>query len=196
MVKWFLALMGVFWMMNCTIGYAAEREISYQVDGQKVVGTLTIRKTLCDTISLQEEKRRLESEMVVLVDMVNNCIAENAHIAQDQEEYQKRYDGMVAKYDAAKTKFDETIAAISAKEAQSARLTAFVKALRERDGIIEDFDESLWGCRVEHITVGRNKGMTVGRHGYSGLMGIAAQGFDSVLFFSLAGITAMSEEYK
>ena len=54
----------------------------------------------------------------------------NAHIAQDQEEYQKRYDGMVARYDAAKTKFDETIAAISAKEAQSAWLTAFVKALR------------------------------------------------------------------
>ena len=37
---------------------------------------------------------------------------------------------MVARYDAAKTKFDETIAAISAKEAQSAWLTAFVKALR------------------------------------------------------------------
>ena len=68
---------------------------------------------------------------------------------------------MVAKYDAAKTKFDETIAAISAKEAQSARLTAFVKALRERDGIIEDFDESLWGCMVEHITVGRNKEIMV-----------------------------------
>lgn len=95
------------------------------------------------------------------MDMVNNCIAENARIAQDQEEYQKRYDGMVAKYDAAKTKFDETIAAISAKEAQSARLTAFVKALQERDGIIEDFDESLWGSMVEHITVGRNKEMTV-----------------------------------
>ena len=120
-----------------------------------------IRRTLCNTDALQEEKRRLESEMAVLVDMVNNCIAENARIAQDQEEYQKRYDGMVAKYDAAKTKFDETVAAISAKEAQSARLTAFVKALRERDGIIEDFDESLWGCMVEHITVSRNKEMTV-----------------------------------
>jgi len=42
MVKCFLALMGVFWMMSCTIVYAAEREISYQVDGQKVVGTLTM----------------------------------------------------------------------------------------------------------------------------------------------------------
>ena len=115
-----------------------------------------IRRTLCNIDALQEEKRRLESEMAV-----NNCIVENARIAQDQEEYQKRYDGMVAKYDVAKARYDETIAAISAKKAQSARLTTFVKALRERDGIIEYFDESLWGCMVEHITVGRNKEMTV-----------------------------------
>lgn len=120
-----------------------------------------IRRTLCDTTSLQEEKQRLESEMAVLVDIVNNCIAENACIAQDQEEYQKRYDSMVARYDAAKAKYDETIAAISAKEAQNARLTAFTKALRERDGIIVDFDESLWGCMVEYVTVGRKKEMTV-----------------------------------
>ena len=91
---------------------------------------------------------------------LQGCIAENARIAQDQAEYQKRYDSMVAKYDAAKAKYDETIAAISAKEAQSARLMAFVKALQERDGTIEDFDESLWGCMVEHIMVGRNKDMT------------------------------------
>ena len=72
-----------------------------------------------------------------------------------------RYDGMVEKYDDAKVKYDATIATISAKEAQNARLTAFVKTLRERDGIIEDFDESLWGCMVEHITVGMNKEMMV-----------------------------------
>ena len=120
-----------------------------------------IRRTLCNTDALQEEKQRLESEMAVLVDMVNNCIAENARIAQDQEEYQKRYDGMVARYDAAKSKYDETIAAISAKEAQNARLTAFVKVLQEREGIIEAFDESLWGCMVEYVTVGRKKEMTV-----------------------------------
>ena len=56
---------------------------------------------------------------------------------------------------------DHTAEAISAKDAQNARLTAFVKALRERDGIIEDFDESLWGCMVEYVTVGRKKEMTV-----------------------------------
>ena len=120
-----------------------------------------IRRTLCLTDTLQEEKRRLESEMAVLVDMTQNIIAENARIAQDQEEYQKRYDRIVARYDADKAKYDETIAAISAKEAQSARLAAFIKALRERDGMVEDFDESLWGCMVDCVTVGKGKEMMV-----------------------------------
>ena len=97
----------------------------------------------------------------VLVDMVQGYIAENARIAQDQAEYQKRYDGLVAKYDAAKTKYDETVAAITGKEYQSARLEAFIKALRKRDGAIEDFDESLWGSMVESVMVGRDKMMTV-----------------------------------
>ena len=120
-----------------------------------------IRRTLCNIDALQEEKRRLESEMAVLVDMVQGCIAENARIAQDQEAYQKRYEGLVSKYDAAKAKYDETVAAITTKEAQSARLEAFIKVLRERDGTIEDFDESLWGSVVESVTVGRDKKMTV-----------------------------------
>ncbi len=120
-----------------------------------------IRRTLCITDPLQEEKHRLESEMAVLVDMVNNCIAENARIAQDQVAYQKRYEGLVEKYDAAKAKYDETVAAITAKEAQSARLEAFIKVMRERDGTIEDFDESLWGSMVESVTVGRDKEMAV-----------------------------------
>ena len=38
--------------------------------------------------------------------------------------------GMVARYDAAKAKYDETIAAISAKDAQNAWLKAFFKDLR------------------------------------------------------------------
>lgn len=129
---------------------------------KEIIGNAEIiRRTLCITDTLQEEKHRLEGEMAVLVDMVNNCIAENARIAQDQNDYQKRYDALVARYDAAKAKYDETVASIAAKDAQSARLEAFIKALREQDGTISDFDESLWGSMVESVTVGRRKEMTV-----------------------------------
>lgn len=120
-----------------------------------------IRKTLCVTDALQEEKGKLEEEMAVLVEMTQNIVAENARVAQDQDEYQKRYDGLVQRYDTAKARYDEVVAAISAKEAQSERPADFIKVLKAQDGTISEFDGSLWGSMVEFITVGRDKEITV-----------------------------------
>lgn len=88
-------------------------------------------------------------------------MAENAHVAQGQEEYQKRYDGPVKRYEEAKARYDEVVAAISAKEAQSERLVSFIKVLKNRGGTIRDFDGSLWGGMVEYVAVGRDKAITV-----------------------------------
>jgi site-specific DNA recombinase len=99
--------------------------------------------------------------MAVLVEMTQNIVAENACVAQDQEEYQKRYDGLVKRYDEAKARYDEVVAAISAKEAQSERLADFIKVLKAQDGTISEFDGSLWGGMVEFVTVGRDKAITV-----------------------------------
>lgn len=120
-----------------------------------------IRKTLCVTDNLQEEKGKLEEEMAVLVEMTQNIVAENARVAQDQDEYQKRYDGLVKRYDEAKARYDEVVATISAKEAQSERLSDFIKVLKAQDGTISEFDGSLWGSMVEFVTVGRDKVITV-----------------------------------
>lgn len=99
--------------------------------------------------------------MTVLVEMTQNIVAENARVAQNQDEYQKRDDGLVKRYDEAKARYDEVIAAISAKEAQSERLANFIKTLKAQDGTISDFDGSLWGGMVEFVTVGRDKQITV-----------------------------------
>ena len=120
-----------------------------------------IRKTLCVTDALQEEKGKLEEEMAVLVEMTQNIVAENARVAQDQDEYQKRYDSLVERYDTAKARYDEVVTAISAKEAQSERLANFIKVLKMQDGTISEFDGSLWGSMVEFATVGRDKDITV-----------------------------------
>mgnify|MGYP000352835501 FL=1 len=99
--------------------------------------------------------------MSVLVEMTQNIVAENARIAQDQDEYQKRYNGLVQRYDAVKARYDDVVATISAKEAQSERLENFIKVLKAQDGTIREFDCSLWGGMVEFLTVGRNKEITV-----------------------------------
>ena len=91
------------------------------------------------------------------MEMTQNLVEENARVAQDQEEYRKRYDGIVRRYDDAKTRYDAVVAAISAKEAQSERLTDFIRHLQSQKETVRDFDSHLWGSMVEFITTGRNK---------------------------------------
>ena len=65
----------------------------------------------------------------------------------------------MARYDAAKARFDEVTEAISAKEAQSERLAVFERTLKARTAPVEEFDSQLWASMVECVTV--SKGMTV-----------------------------------
>jgi site-specific DNA recombinase len=118
-----------------------------------------IRKAVCDTAELEEEKQKLEDELNVVADMTRNIVDENARTAQDQDEYKKRYDSLVKRYDAAKERYDEVVMNISAKDAQSQRLADFIKTLKEQDGVISGFDQRLWGLMVDYVTVGRNKEM-------------------------------------
>ena len=87
--------------------------------------------------------------------MTQNLVAENARVAQDQEEYQKRYDSLVLRYETAKKNYDELAAKIEQKEARGERIQRFIKILREQDGIITEFDEALWGSMVEFVTIGK-----------------------------------------
>ena len=112
-----------------------------------------VQTRICDTKSLEAEKRELSDELQVLADMVQNCISENARVAQNQAEYQKRYDKLVSRYDEAKGKYDATIRNIQSKHAKVERLYAFAKALASRDEALTEFDEGLWGTLVELMTV-------------------------------------------
>ena len=89
------------------------------------------------------------------------CIRENARIAQNQEEYQRSYEGLVVRYDVAKARFDEVLETISAKEAQSEQLAVFIKRLKNRTEPVAEFDSQLWAGMVECVTVGVDKGLTV-----------------------------------
>ena len=85
--------------------------------------------------------------------MVEDCIGENARVVQDQEEYQKRYDGLVKKYEKAKARYEEVETAIEARMGKREQINQFIKDLQVRDGVLEEFDERLWVSMVEYMTV-------------------------------------------
>lgn len=97
----------------------------------------------------------------MLVEITQNCIAENAKIAQDQGEYQKRYNGLVERYEKVKTRFDEVTEAIVERSAKSERLAGFIRTLEAQKKPVAEFDEWLWGAMVDCVTVGVDGGMTV-----------------------------------
>jgi len=100
-----------------------------------------VRQTLCDTTELEQEKASLGQELAVLVEMTQNCIAENARVAQDQGEYQKRYNGLVERYEKAKARFDEVTEAIAARSVKAERLAGFIKTFEGQTAPLWDFDE-------------------------------------------------------
>ena len=120
-----------------------------------------VRQTLCDTTVLAEEKAKLQQELAVLVEMTEKVVMQNARIAQNQEEYQRHYEGLVVRYDAAKERFDEVTEAISAKEAQSERLAGFIKRLKAQTEPVAEFDSQIWASMVDYVMVGVDKGLTV-----------------------------------
>ena len=146
---------------RCNNKYDGQKcQTSHVTEQEEIVANARlVRQTLCDTTALAEEKAKLQQELAVLVEMTEKCIRENARIAQNQEEYQRHYEGLVERYDAAKARFDEVTEAISAKEAQSEQLALFIKCIKEQSAALAEFDSQLWASMVECVTV--DKGMTV-----------------------------------
>ena len=112
-----------------------------------------VREQICDTAELEAKSQRLMEEMNMLSDRVQTCISENARIAQDQTDYQKRYDELVRRYEAAKDRHDEVVRLIKARHAKSERLDGFVQALTAQSETLTKFDAGLWGTLVDFMTV-------------------------------------------
>ena len=100
-----------------------------------------------------------KASLAVLVERTQNCIAENARIAQDQGEYQKRYNGLVERYEKAKTRFDEVTEAIAERSAKGERLRREASPfrgwgssghLRRRRGL---WRSSMSGCGAQWWTM-------------------------------------------
>ena len=85
-----------------------------------IAGFEEIRDTAFPTEALEAEAEVLTGGVNTVAELIQKCIDENACVAQDQSEYQKRYDALVQRFETAKAKLDEAQAAI-AKTKHNAR---------------------------------------------------------------------------
>lgn len=120
-----------------------------------------IRQTVCDVTALEQEQDKLRGEMEIVVELIQSCVAENAGTAQNQEDYQKRYDGLVEQYEKVKSRYDAIVEAIEEKQAHYEKQGIFIDTLEKHGEPITEFDAGMLGSMVEYITIDKDKNLTV-----------------------------------
>ena len=104
---------------------------------------------LFDTTALEREQEELQQETQVVSDMVRQCIYENAHVALDQTEYQKRYDGLTERFEKAKAQLDAVTAEIHQMQTQRASIEDFLKAFAAMPDKLTEFTLESWHGLVD-----------------------------------------------
>lgn len=78
---------------------------------------------------------------------------ENARIALDQTEYQKKYDGLADRFDRIKERLEAIVSTITERMAKREKTERFLTELEKRDGPLTEFNEEDWYSLVEYATV-------------------------------------------
>lgn len=109
---------------------------------------------LFDTTALEQEQDELLHETQLVSDMVQQCIQENARIALDQTDYQKRYSTTLTdRFEKAKTRLETVMDELQQLQTKRAEIDAFLKAFEQLSDALTEFSQESWHSLVDFATV-------------------------------------------
>ena len=111
------------------------------------------------TEELDQRLRELDDRLNAEADAVQELIARNARVAQNQDDYSEAYDAAVSRYEATKAERDQAAADIRQRGFRRREFERFIDELKKLPEAVSEFDEALWGSLVEYVTVGKDKTM-------------------------------------
>ena len=103
-----------------------------------------IKKHLTDCAEIDSRIDVLLKTMEDVSELTGKLINQNSRAAQDQEEYQKRYNSYREQFDRAKAEYDELKQQKEERKNKIRDLDIFVAEFKKAKCRISDFDERLW----------------------------------------------------
>lgn len=114
---------------------------------------LEIQATYAGTDDLEKTLRELDEQMNRDADAIQELIATNARVAQNQDDYNARYDALVSSYEAVKKRRGDVAAEIRQKGIRRREFARFIAAVEKLPNEVTEFEESMWSDLVESMTV-------------------------------------------
>lgn len=112
-----------------------------------------LRTMVSDCTKIDAHISKVEQEIEVITELVKKCVNKNALTAQSQEEYQKRYDGLIKRYEKTVSKHEQLTAERAKKLERDRELLIFIESLKVQPLLIDTWDDYLWISLVESGTV-------------------------------------------
>ena len=110
-------------------------------------------QTLTDNTALDAESARFHNESDIVFELIRKCVDENARTTLDQDDYQRHYNELAARYEVTKKRLSELGEQRLDRRAKHEKLVGFIATLAKRDGLLTEFDEELWNAMVDKVTV-------------------------------------------
>jgi hypothetical protein len=110
-----------------------------------------VLRVLTDNSTLDEEAAKLKGECETVMELIRQCMKENANVAQDQGEYRQRFDGLLARYEALRERLTKNEALRVEHTAKRTNITRFLQALEKHDALVTEFDDELWYIAADSI---------------------------------------------
>ena len=105
-----------------------------------------------DTTELEAQQQELLDEMEMLNSTIQQMIRQNAAVAQDQADYNRRFDSLSQKFKDAEAKKDAVAQQISDILDRRGTMEDFLNILKKQDGELTEFSEKLWCGLLDYAT--------------------------------------------
>lgn len=112
-----------------------------------------MRSMVSDCSQLDTEIDVLNEEIAVVAELVSQCIKENATTQQSQEEYNKKYNRLVKRYEKAVDRLNKATAERESRKQRDRDLRIFIGSIKEQPLVLETWDEGLWLTLLDTATV-------------------------------------------
>lgn len=113
-----------------------------------------------DTTDLHIEADQLFARVGAAAEAIDQLIARNAHVAQDQAEYQRRFNKLNTEHARLLDEYHQLLAQISDRENRQAAYHYYKKQLATLDPASIEFTPYLWHTLVDHAEVGTDDTIT------------------------------------
>ena len=119
-----------------------------------------IIKLLSDTSELDAKVIEFQNKMEVISGLVDKIIKENTRTAQDQVEFNRRYEELSTQYESEKNALDKALEKRAYMQAQEIKMKAYLEEIKKADNYLPEWSNDVWMIMVEKAIVNRDKTIT------------------------------------